>query len=413
MHKLLGVARRRSAGVAAGLILTGGMAGGVLLTPGAAYAAVTPTVNMSATAQGTTIHVTVSVSPSTASGTVSVAGAGGSCNASVNGGGPGGGFGFGSGSGRCDISGASPSSTPYTLTGTYEPSQAASADFGSATGTTQVTVTPSTPAPGPANGPNNGSDPAWTADSPPTSVDSQSYSATFQASGATGYSLVGNPGWLSISNSGVLSGYIPDGTTSFMYQVMAWNNSGKIYTGWFHVFFRHRDHNNHNNYAYVNLHTHLYCTSPVYTGERGRCTLWVTNSYQSFFPWGQDNNFFGPSNNNYNNNLGQGFASDVTAQISLPYQLRADFCGDYFGCRISGNTAYENLGNLRPGQGASLTVTFTVRSGFYLWGYHPGQPFYVKVTGSASSGHSHFLFTGFGESSSYTYVKIVPHGFWW
>jgi len=394
MHKLIEAVGRRSAGLAAGVILTGGLVGGVLLTPAAAYAATTTTsTTVTATAQGSAIDVTVSVSPTGATGRVSVSdGAGGGCSAFVG----------NSGSGSCTISNV-PAAT-YTVTANYQgsgggfPGQG-SGGYSPSSGSTSVTVTgsPSTPPP-------SGNAPVFTADSPPTSVTGQSFSYQFQATNSPSFQLAGAPSWLSISNSGMVSGNVPNGINSFSFSVMARNNWGFATTGLFHIFFHH----NFFNFAEVNLNTSLSCTSPVFTGQRGTCTLWVTNSNQSFF-WGQGGQF---------NNFGQNFASDVTAQISLPPQLRADFCGFFHfgffnGCQIFGNTATENLGNLRPGQTRSLTVTFTALPGFNLFGRHHGHSFFVRVVGSASSNHGNFNFFGRGRSFSTAYVQIIPRGFWW
>ena len=101
----------------------------------------------------------------------------------------------------------------------------------------------------------------------------------------------------------------------------------------------------------------------------------------------------------------------MTAQIALPSQLRAVSCGYYYyGCSISGNTAYENLGTLSRGQTKELTVTFTVKTGFNLWGWHHGHRFTVKVVGSASSNNG-FPFFG-NQSSSAAYVTVIPWGWW-
>jgi len=386
MHKLIEAAGRRSAGLAAGVILTGGLVGGVLLAPSAAYAATATIAINSATPGAGGINVSVSVTNGTNPlGTFSVAGAGSGCTGNLFGGG----FGMpgnGSGSGRCTI--------PSVGAGTY--SLVASYDGASSSPATSVTVGNPTPPPG-------GNAPVFTADSPSTSLNGQSFSYQFQATNSPSFQLVGAPSWLSISNSGMVSGNAPNGINSFSFSVKAWNNWGFATAGPFNIFFHHH---NFFNFAETNLHTSLSCTSPVFNGGHGSCTLWVNNSNQNFF-WGP---------NQYNQNFGQNFASDVTAQISLPWQLRAQYCGYYFnnyGCQIYGNTAYENLGNLYPGQTKSLTVHFTVRSGFGIWGNHSGNWFYVRVVGSASSNHGNFYFFGRGQSSSTAYVKIIPRGFWW
>ncbi len=386
MHKLIEAAGRRSAGLAAGVVLTGGLVGGVLLAPGTAYAATATIAITSATPGfGGGINVQVAVTNGTDPlGTFSVSGAGSGCTGNLFGGMSA----TGNGNGHCNIAvGAG----TYTLTASYA---------GASSSPDTVTVGNPSPPPG-------GNAPAWSSDSPSTSVNGQSYSYQFQATNSPSYELIGAPSWLSMGSNGMVSGNIPDGTSSFTFSVKAWNNFGFIMAGPFNVLCHHQNyfHNYHND-AFVNLHTQLYCTSPVNTGHRGTCTLWVTNSDNNY-PWGQYGQY---------NNFGQNYARDVTAQISLPYQLRADFCGyGYFsfGCHIYGNTATENLGNLYPGQTKSFTVTFTARSGFNLWGYSPGHSFYVKVVGSASSDHDNFFFFGQGSSYSVAYVKIRPYGFWW
>jgi Domain of unknown function DUF11 len=390
MHRLIEGVGRRSAGVAAGVILTGGLVGGVLLAPAAAYAGTAAISITSASPSFGGVTVSVSVTGGTQPlGTFSVSGAGSGCTGNLSGGGggmfggPGGGN--GSGTGSCTIHGVAPGT--YALTASYD----------GATGAGSVTV----PAPGPTQNPTQGpwqggNAPVWSSDSPSTSVDSQSYSYGFQASGSPTYSLVGAPYWLSIdASSGMVSGTIPGGTTSFTYAVQAQNNYGSVNAGPFTVsfqqnFYRHRQHHN----EFANLSTSLSCTSPVHTGQRGNCTLDVTND-------------------------GYNSASDVTAQITLPYQLRANYCGytNWFGygCSISGNTASENLGTLGAGQTRELTVTFTADSGYTLWGRHHGRTFTVQVDGSASSYGNLGTYSYYGqrESSSTAYVTVIPRGFWW
>jgi len=384
MHKLIEAAGRRSAGLAAGVILTGGMVGGVLLAPGAAYATTSATIAITSatpTSGGISVQVSVTNAATLPDG-FSVSGAGSGCTGSVSAGM----FGMpasGSGTGHCFISvGAG----TYSLTAVFE-SESSSP--------TSVTVGNPSPPPG-------GNAPVWSADSPSTSVDGQSFSYDFQASGSPSYGLSTNAGWLGIDPStGMVSGTIPDGITSFTFSVKAWNNFGTVWAGPFTVFFRHHQH--HNNFGNANIETSLSCPSTVFTGQHGTCTLWVTND-------------------------GSGPASDVTAQITLPWQLRADYCGYFnffsFGCSISGNTASEDLGTLYPHQGKHLSVTFTALTGFNLFGRHHGHRDTVKVVGSATAGNN-FLgwfggqwypgqwFGGQRTSFSVAYVTIIPRGFWW
>ena len=369
MHKLIDVAGRRSAGLAAGVILTGGMVGGVLLAPGTAYAATATIAITDATPGFGGINVEVSVTNGTDPlGTFSVSGAGNGCTGNL--------FGMegsGSGNGHCII--PSVADGTYTLTASYD---------GASSSPDTVTVGNPSPPPG-ENGP------AWIADSPSTSVDSQSYSYQFQASGSPTYELSGNPDWLNIDpNTGMVSGTIPDGVTSFTFSVRAWNNFGSIWAGPFTVFFHHH-------FDFADLSTSLSCPNKVFTGHHGRCTLWVYNS-------------------------GSGLASDVTARIRLPWQLQADFCGNFnffgfgFGCSIFGNTASEDLGTLYPGQTKHLTVVFTAETGFDIFGWHHGFKDTVRVVGSASAGDDFFEFpSGFEHRTSFSvaYVTIIPRGFWW
>jgi hypothetical protein len=135
------------------------------------------------------------------------------------------------------------------------------------------------------------------------------------------------------------------------------------------------------------LATDLNCTAKVFAGKQGSCALSVTNA-------------------------GRFSAPDVTAQVNLPPQLRARYCGQFWahqGCTISGNTASEDLGPLRPGQTRTLTVVFTAKPGFSLWGWHHKHAIKVKVIGFASADD----FGGPGARSfSADYVTIVPQGWW-
>jgi hypothetical protein len=372
MHKLIEAACRRSAGIAAGVILTGGLAGGVLLTPGTAYAAtpVATTTAITSTSQtptfhGTTLTVNVSVTPAnttngTPGGTVQVTGAGGGCSATLN----------SSGAGSCSIFDVPFGS--YTLTASY----AANALFNASSGTAAVKVGPVLTAP------------VFTADSPSLAArGGDFYSYTFHAVGSPGirYSVSG-PSWLQINPfTGTVSGTVPFYGGSFSYSVTATNGVGSATAGPYRVYV--------NNYRHFgsNINTYLTCTSRVYTDQRGSCTLWVTNR-------------------------GYGAAPGVTAQIALPSQLQADHCGAFSygffnGCVLSGNTAVEDLGTLNPGQTRQLTVVFTAKTGFGLWGRHHGFRFTVKVVGSAYSFGS-FPYFQRGASYSSAYVTIIPRGWW-
>ena len=136
------------------------------------------------------------------------------------------------------------------------------------------------------------------------------------------------------------------------------------------------------------LTTDLNCTAKVFAGKQGTCALSVTNA-------------------------GRFSAPDVTAQVNLPSQLRARYCGQFWAhqdCTISGNTASEDLGTLRPGQTRTLSVVFTAKPGFSLWGWHHKHGIKVKVIGSASAQD----FEGPGaQSFSADYVTILPPGWWW
>ncbi len=372
MHKLMGIACRRTVALTAGVMLIGGAVGGVLLTPGTALAgpliatttAVTGTTQTS-TWPGTTLNVQVSVIPVGSSsawptGTVQVSdGAGGGCTVTLAKPGA-----TDVGAGSCNIYHLPDGN--YSLKATYE----GSTSFGeSPSNTYPVTI---------------GSAPAFTADSPSlTAADGQSYGYTFHATGAPAptYALApGAPSWLNINRyTGAVWGTVPNWANSFSYSVTASNRLGTATAGPYTVSARA---------ARVNLSTYLSCTPKVYTGHRGTCTLWVTD--RGYSP-----------------------ARNVTAQIVLPAQLRADYCGYFwsFGCQIRNNTAHENLGTLNPGQTKLLTVVFTARTGLYLWGWHPGRRLTVKVVGSAASNGA--WWSGQRVSYSAAWVTIIPRGHWW
>ncbi len=291
MHNLIGAACRRTAGMAAGMVLCGGIAGGVLLTPGTAFAdtAVATTTAITGTSQSpdpagtTTLNVQVSVTPASGTawpaGTVKVSDtAGDSCNLTLVQNGS-----SAAGVGACNLTGLAGGF--YQLTASYAGSSAFSSSV---------------------------------SDRDP-------------------------------------------------------------------VYVKHR---------HADLATRLNCTSKVYSGKDGACTLSVTNA--GSFP-----------------------APDVTAQVNLPSQLRALHCGSSRGpgwwnqgCTISGNTASENVATLKPGQTRTLTVVFAAKTSRALWGWHRFRPVIVKVTGSAASSQGWYGSGGRGSHSA-AYVTIVPRGWWW
>jgi Big-like domain-containing protein len=133
--------------------------------------------------------------------------------------------------------------------------------------------------------------------------------------------------------------------------------------------------------------TQLSCPSKVHSGKQGTCTLSVTDASRFSAP-------------------------DVTAQVSLPSQLRALYCGRFWsrpGCTISANTVSETLGPLRPGQTRSLSVIFAAKSSQGIWGWLRHHLVKVKVAGSAVEPG----FPGPGSRSfAAAYVTIVPPGWW-
>lgn len=372
MHSAINAACRRTAGLTAGLLLGAGLAGGVLLTPGTALAdttvatatAITGTTQSPGHHHQATLNVQVSVTPASGtvwpSGTVKVSDGSGGCQLTLVQDGS-----TAAGVGDCTIGGLSDGT--YTLTASY----VGSSSFGSsASSPDPVTI---------------GTAPAFYADSPSlTAVSGQRYSYTFGATGVPvpRYALgAGSPGWLHIdSRSGTVWGTTPGRVTSFSYSVTASNGAGSATAGPYQV---------HATRHHAAIATYLSCTSRVYAGQQGSCTLSVTNA-------------------------GRFSAPDVTAQVSLPAQLRARYCGQFWahqGCTISGNTASENLGTLRPGQTRTLSVVFTAKSGPGLWRWQHKHTIKVKVTGFAAAGGG---FAGPGARSySAAYVTIVPPGWWW
>lgn len=229
-----------------------------------------------------------------------------------------------------------------------------------------------------------GSAPTFVADSPPlTATVGQGYSYMFRAEGFPAPSFAlgpGSPGWLHINpGSGTVWGTVPNWVNWFSYSVTASNSLGSATAGPFTVHVRH---------GRIDIDTYLSCTPKVHTGQHGSCTLWVTNA-------------------------GSSPASDVIAQIALPSQLRANYCANIWSwlCSISDNTAQASLGTLHPGETKELTVVFTAKTGWSLWGWHRGHRFTVKVVGSATS-HGDWWLLGQRQSYSVAYVTIIPRGWW-
>lgn len=353
-------------------MLGAGLAGGILMLPGAAFAstavatatAITGTTQTPGHHHQTTLNVQVSVTPVSGtawpSGTVTVSDGSGGCQLTLVQDGP-----KAAGVGDCDIDGLSAGN--YTLTATYQ----GSSSFGpSASKPAPVTI---------------GVAPVFYADSPAlTATNGDAYGYTFAAKGdpAPSYALgQGSPGWLHINSAtGAVWGTVPDWAASFSYSVTAANGAGSATAGPYLVNVTRQ---------HAAIATSLSCPPKVYAGRQGTCALSVTNA-------------------------GRFSAPDVTAQVSLPSQLRARYCGQFWahqGCTISGNVASEDLGTLRPGQTRTLPVVFTARPGFSRWGWHHKHAITVKVIGSAASAQG---FWGPGARSySAAYVTIVPRGWWW
>ena len=322
--------------------------------------------SQASTQGGTTLTVSVSVTADSGTtaptGSVNVSAGHGRCSTTLT---------QGSGTtsaGSCPISNLSGGT--YTLTATYE----GSASFTGSTTTGSATIAQPSQAP------------YFVAANPPLSATvGQVYAYTFHAKGfpAPSYALQGAPGWLHINSySGAVWGTVPWWVNKFSYAVTALNSSSSATAGPYTVWVRHGN---------VAISTSLSCPANVHTGQKSSCTLYVTNN-------------------------GSSPAPGVTAQIALPSPLRAKYCGFTWnwnvGCSISDNTAYINLGTIYPGQTDQLTVVFVARTGFSLWGMHPGHRFTVKVVGSAAS-HGFWWIPGPRVSFSVAYITIIPWGHWW
>jgi len=380
-------ATRRRAGIAAAVMMAGGLAGTVLMTgtaladtpavtaPAATSTAVTGASQFTESwgTLGLQVDVSVTNTSNGAGGTATTAPTGtfkvsdgsSTCSGTLT---------TGSGltsTGSCHFDGVTPQT--YNLVAGYTPADATFS--GSVSASFPFTVTSALSAP------------QWTADNPPLSATSGSeYAYDFQANGnppAT-YSLCGcGTNWLSINPAtGEVYGKVPYGITSFTYRVTASNSQGSI-SHWVAVQVSGGRH-------FSSVSTQLSCPTWLVTGERGTCTLYVTND-----GWSQSNN--------------------VDAQITLPSQLRADYCNSRWGyswgwgCSISGNVASEDLGTLNPGETREMSVTFTAGTPSWIWGYHQQRPDHVTVIGSASENNG----WGWYQRNSYSDAHITIYPRWW
>lgn len=221
-----------------------------------------------------------------------------------------------------------------------------------------------------------GNAPVLTAESPALKATrGEDYRYTFAAKGfpKPSYRLAGGaPRWLrNGSSSGLVSGWVPGGTSSFSYSVVASNAVGKATAGPYTVWL------NGQGGQPGTVVTQLYCPLWVVAGRGGSCTLFVINR-------------------------GNGPAADVNAVIALPAPLRARFCshGHNLGsgaCTVRNNAASWTLGTLSAGHGTSVTVVFGVRSP------SPGHNS-VTVEGIGLWGVQDW---GRGQRSSFSYAHLT------
>jgi uncharacterized repeat protein (TIGR01451 family) len=170
--------------------------------------------------------------------------------------------------------------------------------------------------------------PAFTIDSPPaTATNGQSYSYAFVASGtpAPTYSLTsGSAGWMSIdTTTGMVSGTVPAGITSFSYGVTATNVAGTATAGPFTVTVGAAS-------TKADLAGSLSCPASLKVAGTGTCTLTVANR--------------GPAS-----------ASNVIAAVALPASLTETGCNA--GCTRHANVFSWTATTLADGASATYTVT--------------------------------------------------------
>jgi hypothetical protein len=318
--------------------------------------AVTGTTQLASDKSGAVLKVGVSVTAEGGStpptGEVVVSAGSDSCNAWVHGA-----SGGTVSTGTCDIYGLSTGTVSVTAAykGASDWSDSSTADG------TSVTL-------------NDG--PAITSSTPPekTSVGA-SYTFTFTASGTPAPTFtLDAPKWLTIDGtSGVVSGTVPSGISKFTYSVTATNSEGKATAGPYTVAVSP-------NASTTDVVASLSCSKSVNIDGSGKCSLTVTNN-------------------------GSATAYDATAQIKLPWQLKAS-CGQTEGWFGNGGTCKSNvtwkIKSLAAGASQVEKLTFSVNQGGYSSGYgksHKAENVTVKGTATTDSQSA---------STSSTTVTIHP-----
>lgn len=363
MQNLVSAAIRRKTGVAAAVLMAGGLAGTVLLTPGTAFADTGPSVNTATSITSThqwnyswnvsTVRIDVSVTAqsggSAAAGDVVVSAGPArdqSCAAELD---------QSSGltsTGYCYLK--------YLADGWYKltASYGGQAAFGSSVSVENPFAV--------------GGAPAWKVASPPLSArPGTAYDYVFTAAGSPEprYSLApGAPGWLHIQGwNGEVYGQIPSWVHSFGYAVTARNSIGSATTKPFTVSVSAGR-------TQAHVSTQLNCPRYLVSGRSGWCTLVVSDS--------------GPAR-----------ASGVTARVYLPSQLRVRSCGPW--CWVRGSTVSWQLGTVNPWQTKSVSVYVTARFSAPHWWQRSVR---VSVGGAAYWNHSWWQN---GASHTSTQVTIL------
>jgi hypothetical protein len=357
--------RRRTAGIAAAAMMAGGLAGTVLLTPGTAFAdtgsqantatSITASKQWNYPVDVSTVRITVTVTAQSGSsaptGDVIVSTGPDTnrwCDAKLD---------QSSGlvsTGNCYIKYLRDGS--YNLTASY----AGQSGFASSVSAKYPIAV--------------GGAPVWKAASPPLSATPNGlYDYTFGAVGnpQPRYALAsGAPGWLHIQRwNGEVYGQIPWWVHSFSYSVIASNSVGSTTAGPFAVAVSPAHQQAH-------LTTQLFCPRYMLSGQSGSCTLVVRND-------------------------GPGAAVDTTAQISLPAQLRARWCGwGWVRCSVTGGTVKWHLGTVYGWQAKAVSVSVTARLFPQAWWQHSVR---VTVNGAAFWGRQWW----WQQHASYTSTHVT------